>query len=398
MPNDFMGPPETTEDEQQAFMGPPDPSPQSPLAQAFAQLDAAGVAPEPTSISDVFKDMIPVYGQVRSMRRARRRNASLANVADSATSLLDELIGKGADVEYARSVTFLQTARRLQALGFRAEASQLRNLGLNNLKAHRDTLASREKAKADLDKTVAETENIGDTALVNLQEERAKLEQANEDPNLSDVEREDNARKIGEIEARIDIETTRQIVGRTQFDLLADPTFQRQQMSDHFEDTILLNRIDVAEQMLNAVTADDVSLLARADAAFAGYLQAYFGFEPSLSQLENINNIVNQRGSASLVAAKIRHSLTGAQMSAFEIVYLEPFLPAPGDPLDVQRAKLRLIRKFIASDINTRMQLLYNPQFSAKFMDIEREQNLAQTDELTKSARQALENFERTEE
>jgi hypothetical protein len=285
------------------------------------------------------------------------------------------------DVEQAQALTMVQTARRLRQLGFITEAQQLYTSGLESLKAHKDTVLSRRKI-------VAETENIGDTALVNEQEERAILEAQLATGELDEFSAFDAKRRIGEIEASILKRIA--VVGRTPTDLATDKTLMRQQMADQIADNLLLGRLDQAQAILAQTRPTEVSRIAQLDAEFSGFLQGWFGFDLSLTQEQNIQKIVNQRGSASLVAAKIRHALTGAQMSQFEIQYLEPFLPAPGDPIAKQKAKLALIRRFLMSDINTRMRMMTDPKFSSATMNIPEASKVEETNETVDLVKQAL--------
>jgi hypothetical protein len=356
----------------------------SALADAFQQLAAAGqpYQYEPTT---TFR---PFVGQVPNQAGQLRHTARLRPIADASMGLLDEYIATGMPVERAQALTSMATARRLRQLGFIQEATEMYSSGLASLKASRDTDLARRQIQATYEKTVVDTENVGDTALVNEQEERAKLEAILAVEDLTDNDRRDISRRIGEVEASIAKRLT--VTGRTPTDMLTDKTLMRQQMTDHIQDSLLLGRLDQTTALLDATDPSDVSRIAQLDAAFSGFLQGWFGFDLSLTQEENIQKIVNQRGSASLVAAKIRHSLTGAQMSSFEIQYLEPFLPAPGDALSVQKAKLNLIRRFIMSDINTRIRIMTDPSFSASRMNINNEVAGQQRSDAVSSARDAL--------
>jgi len=384
MPQDFqfVGPPDPPAEQQ----GPPAP----PELTAFQKLARAGSMSEGIQPSHVFR---PFVGMIPNRQAAARKKQALMPVADAQMTLLDQLISDGMSIDRARAVSGLQTARRLKQLGFTAEAQAMYKTSLDAFNTDTDTTLARDKMTVDIENTLSTIDQRGDTTLIDVQEERSLLEAEFEtgtaDGSMSDVEGRDVQRKLGELDSWIDKHLT--TTGRTEADLLSDPSFTRKQMGEHFEDNLLLARLDVATQMLGAVTSEDVALLARGEAAFVGFMQGTFGFDPTESQQQNIDNIVNQRGSVSLVAAKIRHALTGAQMSQFEIQYLEPFLPAPGDSLGRQQAKLRLIRRFIMSDINTRMNLMFDPNFSKAAMDIDRETEILSTDSVVDAARKALE-------
>jgi hypothetical protein len=350
----------------------------NPINDAFSALATAGTPSEGPQPEFVWK---PFVGMVKNQQATLRRQQALLPIQDASIGVLDEYIQQGMDVEQAQALTMVQTARRLRQLGYTTEAGQLYNRGLESLKAHRDTVMTREKM-------IRETENIGDTGLVNEQEERAILEAQLASGDLDEATAYDTERRIGEIDASILKRIA--IVGRSPTDLATDKTLMRQQMSDHIADNLLLSRLDQAQAILNETDPSEVSRIAQLDASFSGFLQGWFGFDLSLTQEQNIQKIVNQRGSTSLVAAKIRHSLTGAQMSQFEIQYLEWFLPSPGDPLTTQRAKLSLIRRFIMSDINTRMRMMTDPKFSAATMNIPGATQQQKTNETVDIVRDAL--------
>jgi hypothetical protein len=257
----------------------------------------------------------------------------------------------------------LEISNRLRSLGMITEANALA------LQAHQALSLDEEKQleMADLraqtagrlastEKTRAETEQVGKTTFQkNLEEsERIRAVLASE-MSISEEQKESFERRLGWLDAKMLKDTT--ITGKTVQDVRSDRTLQRKMFTEFADSSALIASIDNSIEAQEALTPFEATRVGRFKAGFIGFLEQNFARKPTESEQEYIDRIVSARGQQSLVAAKVRHALTGAQMSAFEIQYLEPFLPSPSDSRSVSLAKLKALKKYNQLDQETRMAI-----------------------------------------
>lgn len=327
----------------------------STVERAFAQLGQAGDVRSQSP--GMFTQMVPFYGQHKAMKAMLQRQASLAQVQGAAGNLIDNLVAEGMPVERANAIGMMQTARRLQELGFSKEAWDLRQVGLTQMKAARDTAQARRKLEGEIRYKDEQTENLGLTDFrknsVQREELAAQLEAAG--PEMSAQERASLARQIGWLDAKLLKDTA--ITGKTEWDMRNDPVFLRNQFKEVMDLDVLLANIDATEELLNLRGEGEETWWAKQKADFLGFAENYLGRSPTESEREFRARVMDPVSRMTLLAAKIRHALTGAQMSHFEIKYLEPFLPSPNDSEYVIRQKLASVRGYLQLERDVRSKM-----------------------------------------
>ncbi len=303
------------------------------------------------------------------VRRAKQVQEATGEVQEFIDSLPAEI---PLDMRTAQGKLML--SNRMRSMGLTTEANNLATEANNEIIAaqqaalERDNLLSRTEAsrasadssRASAAKTRAEMPYVGTTSFQqNVMAKEQIIAQLN-DPNtqLTPEQRDSLLRAKGHLEAKIHKDST--IVGRTESDIKNDPVLMRKLFSDISDKQVLLNELHAAEEMLMDLDSFDSSVWAGLTKDFLGFAENYFGRKPSESEREFMDRIIDKEGRPTIIAAKIRHSLTGAQMSAFEIVYLQPFLPSPEDSVQEMVGKMRVIKEYTQLDVDTRMELFRN--------------------------------------
>jgi hypothetical protein len=145
---------------------------------------------------------------------------------------------------------------------------------------------------------------------------------------------------------------------------------QRKLFNDIADLDVLLARLNEAESALDDLDSFDATRFAQWSTDAIAFAENWLGRTPSESEQQFVDRVVKARGGAAFIAAKIRHSLTGAQMSAFEIKFLTPFLPGPADSKAQMLAKLRTVREYTSLDRDTRVALFQTGDTMLTLMQI----------------------------
>jgi hypothetical protein len=261
----------------------------------------------------------------------------------------------------------LMMSNRMRSMGLTAEANNLSLQAYEEIEAAEQAALERENLKArtrastaSAAKTEAETPFVGATAFMQNVMQKEQIIARLNDPNtqLTPEQRDSLMRAKGHLEAKILKDET--ITGRTTEDVRNDPVLMRKLFAEVADSQVLINEINAAEEMLGELSAFDSTVFASLGKDFLGFSEKWFGRKPTESEREFMDRIIEKEGKAGIIAAKIRHALTGAQMSAFEIVYLQPFLPGPEDSVEQIRGKMRVIKDYTQIDVDTRMELFRN--------------------------------------
>lgn len=334
---------------------------------AFAALSNAGEpAKQPPGM---LAAMVPFLGQAQMLKYQKKTQQSLTQVQNAAGHLMDQLTANGMDAEGAQAVAFLQTSRRLTELGFAKQGMAMRREGLGLLKASRDTALAREKLNAEIDntkanaaKTKAEIPYVGLTDfnknLVQREELQSELDVGIADGTLPDWKQQSLKRQIGWLDAKMLKDTT--LYGKTQWDAQTDKSLFRDQFKDVQELEVLIEQVNATEELLRMQKGGEQTWWARQKAGFYGFADKWFDREPSESEQAFMSRVMDPLRRQTMLSAYIRHALTGAQMSHFEIGYLDPFLPNPDDSKAVTLQKLRTIKEYFSLEHDLRYQMFMN--------------------------------------
>jgi hypothetical protein len=292
----------------------------------------------------------------REVRIAKQRR----DASKVASRTYDQTAGT---IGHARATAAAQTvmAAQLRRQGFPAEATamtiqadatlkaeELRELGLKSLHANvRTDVANADKAELDRD-----THELKDTVpfltrqvesltaqmdVVDDPEERASLGRIREH-TLGRILRLNN---ISLSDA--DLKSINASGANTiQLDLL---------------DSVLLDeRFGLLEDTVRNFKGDWASTTVGAvGSAIAAGLEGLIGVDPGTwGADELVADVTTFKAFPTFAAYRVRHSLTGAAMSAHERPLMEPFLPEPGDGISTMLGKISAIRAYTQLDIQVR--------------------------------------------
>ena len=295
----------------------------------------------------------------REVRQARRIQDATTEM-QTFMSELDPNIP--IDVRQAQGQLFL--SNRMRNMGLTTQANQLATSAQNAMLAAETRLAEMEGlrqrtrgAKAGADIAEAELPFVGaSTFTQNLLKREQFIGQLN-DPNtqLSPFQRESLMRMKGELDAKIYKDGL--VIGRTEEDVRNDPTLMRKLFVEVSDAQVLINNIDEAIVQLGDLDSFDSSVWAGYAKDALGAMETWLGRRPTENEREFMERIIEKEGKPTIIAAKIRHALTGAQMSAFEIVFLTPFLPSPSDSPAEMIGKMRVVKEYTQIDVDTRMAM-----------------------------------------
>ena len=256
----------------------------------------------------------------------------------------------------AEAVGKLMVAETMRKLGNTAQATKFSQEAAVLLQTDDARLLELRKLKSEVRISERKEAVVGATSFRQNQLQRENLRGQLALPEKTDEERERLLVQIGELDSKIEKDST--IVGRSQFDVGNDPVAMRGLFEDFTTDIVLLEGLDLAKGMLTDITAYEASFIGRQEARFRGFLEDKFAIEPTESSKEFMNRVIASRGIPTLVAAKIRHSLTGAQMSQFEIEFLSPFLPGPGDSRQTMLGKIAAVEAYTQQTAEMRLNLI----------------------------------------
>lgn len=266
------------------------------------------------------------------------------------------------DMRQAQGMLFM--SNRLRSLGLTVQANNMaaqasaaitaaedRALKIKDLKA---SIRSKDTASEIRE---AELPFVGATTFLQNVMKKEQIIAQLQDPSsqLEPGEREALMRSKGHLEAKILKDET--ITGRTAEDVRGDPVLQRKLFLDISDKEVLLANLAEADVALAGLDDFDASVWANYQKDALAFMENWLGRTPDESEREFMDRIIEKQGKPSIIAAKIRHSLTGAQMSAFEIQYLTPFLPSPTDSVQQMRSKMRVVRDYTQLDRDTRLEM-----------------------------------------
>lgn len=297
--------------------------------------------------------------EFKSVRKAQQLQDASAEMQDFIDGLDPSI-----PIDMRMAQGKLMLSNRMRSMGLTTEANNLAQQATAEIAAAEQAALERENLKArtrasvaSAEKTEAETPYVGTTAFMQNVMQKEQIIARLQDPNtqLTQEQRDSLLRAKGHLEAKIMKDET--ITGRTPDDVRNDPVLMRKLFADVADNEVLVNNIDAAVADLQDLDNFEKTFWANVGRDALGFMERWFGREPTESEAEFMQRVQTKEGKAALVAAKVRHALTGAQMSAFEIGFLAPFLPAPDDPVAKQVAKLRIVREYTQLDTETRMQL-----------------------------------------
>jgi hypothetical protein len=293
------------------------------------------------------------------VRKAKKIEEAQTDMAAFMEDLPDEL-----PEDQRRAAGMLFLSNRMRSMGLVTQANDMATKASIAAQAAEDRALRTRKLKADIAGSELTAEEkaralpfVGaSTFMQNVIQKEQIIGKLN-DPNsqLSAQDREALMRAKGHLEAKILKDET--LVGRTAEDVRNDPVLMRKLFGEVADNQVLVNNIDESMAMLRDLDKLEATAFAGLGKDFLGFAERWFGRKPSETEQQFMERVQAKEGKAALVAAKVRHSLTGAQMSAFEIGFLAPFLPDPADPVSVQISKLRIVREYTQLDTDTRMQL-----------------------------------------
>lgn len=325
----------------------------------FAQklMDEQGLSKEEAR-AQAKVEIEPEFAEVRKAKRLQEASSDIQDLISNVAPKIGP--------ERAQAVGMLHMSQRLKGLGMHSEAAQMSMQAAQLMRQGEQQLLERRKLKAEVatdeigvDQAEADLADTGLTDFTRLQTRRTALEgeQALAAAEGNDELATSVGKQIGEIEAQI-AKRNADPVGKTEFDIAGDKVFLRKQLTEVIDSELLNSRLAMADEALNDLDTFAASATGRFTAKTIGFMENWFGREPDESEQEFVDRVVRANGGSAFVAAKVRHALTGAQMSAFEIGYLEPFLPAPGDPKSIQQAKIASLRAYTQLSIDDRMRLI----------------------------------------
>ena len=296
------------------------------------------------------------HKEVRQAKKVQEATADMQEFMDS----LDPSIPM--DLRQAHGKLML--SNRMRSMGLTTEANNLAAqanaeiVAAEQAQLERDNLKARTRASnASAAKSEEELQYVGATSFMQNVIQKERIVAQLQDPNsqLTPEQRQSMMRAKGHLEAKILKDET--LVGRTPDDVRADPVLMRKLFADVADNEVLVNNIDSAVSDLQNLDTFEKTFWADVGKDVLGFMERWFGRAPTESEQEFMSRVQTKEGQAALAAAKVRHALTGAQMSAFEIGFLAPFLPDPNDPVATQVNKLRIVREYTQLDTDTRMQL-----------------------------------------
>ena len=292
-------------------------------------------------------------------REARR----LKVAATDSFQLVEDYVEQGMDRKLAQSEGLLNYAVTLRRMGLPGKANEVSIRAVEMRTEREAELAEVEAGKAGLRATRASADlseakigDVGQTQFTRLLSQREAVIARLENPDTKPEARPGLMRMRGALDAKVLRDTA---ISLSDADLkLLDRTALRGQVEDLANNEVLLANLGMAEEALDNVTFFESSFLGKARRDLLGFLETTFGREPSESDSDFINRLQAREAIPTIIAAEIRHALTGAQMSEFEIVYLTPFLPAPGDSISQTRAKINAFRAYTKLDSDTRTAMI----------------------------------------
>lgn len=302
----------------------------------------------------------------------------------------------GSDVqEFIESLPPTIPADMRQGQGMLYMANRLRSMGLvteaNNLATQaRTVITAAEKSAAEMEnleartastrastaETLAGMEFIGTTAHGKniIQRERYAAELRDND-RLTPEQRKIYKRAMDHLDAKM-LKDEQLTPGMTEFDVLNDPVSARKLFTQLSDNAVLSSEIDTSiNQLEEGLSRFDKTVWADIAAKGIGFFERYLGREPNESETDFIERITNKKALPALIAAHTRHKLTGAQMSQFEIKYLEPFLPAPNDPVPLMISKLKALKQYTQLENTARIEMAQGGFTSTFFSNSEQSES-----------------------
>jgi len=296
------------------------------------------------------------FSEVRQAKAVQEAGSEMQRFMDGLPNSIPS------DMRQAQGMLFM--SNRLRSLGLTTQANNMASQASAAITAAEDRalkiadLKAQTRARQEgTENKIAERPFIGTTEFQKNVMKKEQIIAKLQDPRsqLEPEERESLMRSKGHLEAKILKDET--LVGRTAEDVRGDPVLMRKLFFDISDKEVLLANLNEADQALSELDSFDSTVWANWKKDTIAFSEKWFGRTPTETEREFMDRIIEKQGKPSIIAAKIRHSLTGAQMSAFEIQYLTPFLPSPGDSPQQMRAKMRVVKDYTQLDRDVRLQM-----------------------------------------
>ena len=283
---------------------------------------------------------------------------------------------EGYTPELARAGGMLVMASKLREAGFTQEATnmtmqagQIRTAEQTRIAELENLNARTGASQASTLKTLDDITNANDTQMTRLVESSEILTaQIENSDNPSEIAKYERMR--GRIDARIAKLNT--ITGTTENDPSALSRAGKNAMVKELIDLKVLDSQlgELQNTLINSEGDLAASLWGRMTESALGAAEVYLNRTPTESEEAFLERVRANQSEPALLSADIRHALTGAAMSPAEAVFLEPFLPIPGESRSIMLSKVMAIRKYTQLDIATRSALLEGASQSAeRFMN-----------------------------
>ncbi len=303
----------------------------------------------------------------QSIGRERAEVRQARNIQDATSEMQKFIADLPADIpigiRQAQGKLFL--SNRMRNMGMTTQANALANQAQEDFKAEEKRQAEMDNIRArtrgsEAGAALAEAELpfVGATPFLENVLQKELVEGQLNDPNsqLTPFMRDQLMRRKGHLAAKI-YKDEQLPPGKTIHDVRNDPSLMRKLFVDIADSQVLMNNIDSSIAMLGDLDSFDASIWAGFAKDTLGAMETWLGRTPDEGEREFMERIIEKEGKPTIIAAKIRHALTGAQMSAFEIVFLTPFLPSPDDSPAEMIGKMRVVRDYTQMDVDTRMQM-----------------------------------------
>ena len=297
--------------------------------------------------------------EFKEVRQARQIQEAQSDMAIFMQGLPGSMPG---DEKQAAGMLFM--SNKLRTLGLIPQANQLAAQANAAMTASEDAELARDNLRARTSGSIAsrklaeaQTREVGVTGFQQNVNAVERIIGKLNDPklNLSQLQKDSLLRQKGHLEAKLAKDT--RVVGLTDNDVRNDEVLMRKLFTEIADIDVLLNNIDVATEQLQDLDSFDSSVFAGFAKDTLGFMEKFFLRTPDEGEREFMERIIEKEGKPTIIAAKIRHALTGAQMSAFEIVFLTPFLPSPSDSPAQMIGKMKVVREYTQLDRDTRMEL-----------------------------------------
>jgi hypothetical protein len=302
---------------------------------------------------------------VKRMLPEERKANRLKEISTGATAMIQELT-PAVGYEKALGLAHLQLARDLESQGMSKEASAMRQSGNEILRAEEQRLAEMDNLNARTAASRATADNAGETTFTKQLNARERV--IAQLATATDVDEINRLNRVkGDLDAKIYKDTL--VVGRSDADERAGGA---KMAADLANLNSTLAQLDMLEKML--VSKDGsfaTTKWGEMGASGAAFMESWFGIDPASVGADTLISDVSEiNGDSTYLSAGIRHALTGAAMSSAEKVFLEPFLAEPADSYSQKLAKIRVVKRYLTLDRDTRTEYLRDKESGHAIIDV----------------------------